>query len=257
MNCAEWQNWLQMYVDGACAPAEAQRVEAHLLGCAACAASAMERMNAKHALRAAALRYTPSADFHLRIEKTVQRGRARWPWFRPSGFLWLPQLAAATAALVLIVASAALWTRHVRNEQALAELVDMHITTLASAAPVDVVSTDRHTAKPWFQGKLPFTFNLPELKDSGYKLLGGKLVYVRHSPGAQLLFELRKHQMSVFIVQQQPGNAFEGSGAQTLRERGFSAEGWNQAGLHYTVIGDAGAADIDQLAVLLRSAASQ
>jgi len=257
MSCEEWQSWLQMYIDGGCAPAEAQRVEAHLLGCASCAANAMERMNAKRALRAAALRYTPSANFHLRIEKTVQTGRVRWPGFRPFGFLWLPQLAAATAALVLIVVSVALWTRHVRNQQALAELVDMHVTTLASSAPVDVVSTDRHTVKPWFQGKLPFTFNLPELKDSGYKLLGGKLVFVRHSPGAQLLYELRKHQLSVFIVQQPPASAFESSRVQSHHERGFSAEDWNQAGLHYTVVGDAGAADIDQLAVLLRAAGSQ
>jgi len=252
MSCEEWQNWLQMYVDGGCAPAEAQSVDAHLRGCSDCANSVLERMNAKRALRAAGLRYAPSADFHLRIEKSIQKGRTRRP-----GFRWLPQLAMATAALALIVISVGLWTRHVRNQQALAELVDMHVTTLASAAPVDVVSTDRHTVKPWFQGKLPFTFNLPELKDTGYRLVGGKLVYVRNSPGAQLLFELRKHQISVFIVQQQPGSPFAGSGVQNLRERGFSAEGWNQAGLHYTVVGDDGAADIDQLAALLRAAAGQ
>ena len=159
----------------------------------------------------------------------------------------------ATAALALIAVSVALWTRSVRSEQAVAELVDMHVTTLASAAPVDVVSTDRHTVKPWFQGKLPFAFNLPELKDSAYRLVGGKLVFVRRSPGAQLLFELRKHQLSVFITQQ-PGSA---SGVRTLRERGFSAETWSQAGLQYTVVGDAAAGDIDQLGQLLRTAASQ
>jgi anti-sigma factor RsiW len=226
-------------------------MEAHLSQCAACSAQARERMIAKRALRGAALRYAPSADFHLRIEKSLQRGRNPL-----RGFHWLPQFAAAAAALALIAVSVVLWTRHVRREQALAELVDMHVTTLASAAPVDVISTDRHTVKPWFQGKLPFTFNLPELRDSGYRLVGGKLVFEGQSPGAQLIYELRKHQISVFIVQQQ-GSALGDSGVRSDHERGFCAESWTAAGLQYTVVGDTGAGDIDQLGQLLRSAASQ
>jgi anti-sigma factor RsiW len=144
--------------------------------------------------------------------------------------------------------------RHQAHEQALTELLDMHVATLASANPVDVVSTDRHTVKPWFQGKLPFTFNLPELQDSPFKLLGGKLVYFRHNPGAQLLFEVRKHQLSVFIVQDETGSKLLQASAGASTEKGFSVEAWRQGGLHYVVISDTSPADVHALADLLRTA---
>src|SRR4029434_2685445 len=96
---------------------------------------------------------------------------------------------------------ATLWLQHSRSEQALSALADLHVSTLASANPVDVVSSDRYTAKPWCKGKLPFTFNLPELQTSPFKLIGGRLTYFQQSPGAQLLFEVAKHQISVFIFQ--------------------------------------------------------
>ena len=86
-------------------------------------------------------------------------------------------------------------TSHVNRQQALAQLLDLHVATTASSNPVDVLSTDRHTVKPWFQGKLPYAFNLPEFQDTPFKLIGGKLVYFRHTAGAQLLVELRKHQI--------------------------------------------------------------
>jgi anti-sigma factor RsiW len=126
---------------------------------------------------------------------------------------------------------------------------------MASANPVDVVSTDRHTVKPWFQGKLPFTFNLPELQDSPYKLLGGKLVYFKHTPGAQLLFELRKHQLSVFIVQDQQGVIPLGPAVSETSNRGFTVETWSQAGLRYVVISDTSFTDVHALSDLLRGAA--
>jgi anti-sigma factor RsiW len=121
----------------------------------------------------------------------VRRRRARTPkrprWAGP----WLPAFAAA-AALVLLLVLTAIWLQRARGEQALGELADLHVSTLASANPVDVISTDRHTVKPWFQGKLPFTFNLPEMQNSPLKLAGGRLAYFQQSPGAQLLFETRK-----------------------------------------------------------------
>ena len=138
-----------------------------------------------------------------------------------------------------------------RRNPALAQLLDLHVATTASSNPVDVLSTDRHTVKPWFQGKLPYAFNLPEFQDTPFKLIGGKLVYFRHTAGAQLLVELRKHQISVFIFQDQSGMRVASG---SVREKGFSAESWGEGGLRYTVVGDATAADIHQLAELLRAA---
>ena len=70
----------------------------------------------------------------------------------------------------------------------MSELADLHVATLASSNPVDVVSTDRHTVKPWFAGKIPFTFNLPELQDSPFVLVGGRVSYLTNRRGRSLFF---------------------------------------------------------------------
>jgi anti-sigma factor RsiW len=249
MNCEQWREQLDAYVDESCTPEQFAAIKEHLRICPSCAAEALRRLQLKRATRAAATaRFVPSPEFRLRIEKTVQKSRK--PLWKTA---WVPDLATALA-LLLVGVFVVVFTRHQAREQELTELLDLHVATLASANPVDVVSTDRHTVKPWFQGKLPFTFNLPELQDSSFNLLGGKLVYFRHNPGAQLLFEVRKHQISVFILQNRPVSELLPSAVTRSSEKGFSVETWGQAGLHYVVISDSSPADVRALADLLRAA---
>ncbi len=244
-----WQEKLDAYVDGDASQQDLAGLDAHLRTCPSCAADALGRVRIKRMTQAAAARYSPSPQFRLKIEKSIQKSRKPL-W----GFSWMPALATFAVALLLIVASAALWMRNSAREQTLAELLDLHVTTIASANPVDVISTDRHTVKPWFQGKLPFTFNLPELQNSPFKLAGGRVVYFRHNPGAQLLFELRNHRLSVFILQDQPGVIPLAMGTTVAREMAFNVETWSESGLRYVVIGDAGPAEIKELSELLKAA---
>jgi anti-sigma factor RsiW len=269
MSCQLWRDWLDPYIDGACTPEENAGIEDHLAACPACATEALARMRMKQAIRtAAAESYKPSPEFRLRVEQTIA-GPRKPPFAIP--YLTMPRLtlppltkswkqglAVAAAVLVLaFVTWSVIATRHAAREQALAQLLDLHVATMASLNPVDVVSTDRHTVKPWFLGRLPFTFNLPEVDGTPYKLLGGKLMYYRNSPGAQLLFDLRKHQLSVFILQEQPGTTPKSLGVAFDRQKGFSIETWSQGGLRYVVIGDSSAADVRALGDLLRAAGQQ
>lgn len=253
MSHDSWRAWLNPYLDGSCSPEEAAGIEDHLNNCPTCAADALGRLQMKIATRAAAsARYSPSPEFRLRIEKSLRIGRKPF-WAIP----WVQRSAAAAVALLLIFFSITLWNRHTARELAVAQLLDLHVATTASANPVDVVSTDQHTVKPWFQGKLPFAFNLPELQNSPFKLMGGKLMYFRDNPGAQLLFELRKHQISVFILQDRPGVTPPGTGVLTTRQKGFNIETWSAAGLRYVVVGDTPPTDVHDLSELLRVAARQ
>jgi anti-sigma factor RsiW len=118
---------------------------------------------------------------------------------------------------------------------------------------VDVLSTDRHTVKPWFQGKIPFTFNLPELQGSEFTLLGGRVTYLAQTPGAHLIYQFRKHQISVFIFQDR-GEETASLPSGPMHTLSFTVESWAQNGLRYFVVGDAGAADIQALSQLLRDA---
>ena len=251
MSCDLQQGKLNAYVDGECSQEELASMDAHLRTCPSCAADALGRLQMKRMTKAAAARYAPSPEFRLRIEKSIQaKGEPFW------GFTWMPRFAAAAVAVaLLLIVVSVVWTRHAAREQAVAELLDLHVATLASANPVDVVSTDRHTVKPWFQGKLPFTFNLPELQNSPFKLIGGKVIYFDHNPGAQLLFQLGNHQLSVFILQNRPGMMPQAMAVTSAREMAFNVESWSEGGLRYVVIGDASPADIRALGELLRAAA--
>src|ERR1700685_438147 len=223
-------------------------LDAHLRGCPPCAADVLSRLQTTRAVHSAGLRYRPSPQFRDRVRKSIASKPRRSP-IR----MWLG--ATAAVALLLIVGFVTLSVRRGEmRREVFGELADLHVATLASANPVDVISTDRHTVKPWFQGKIPFTFNLPELQGSEFTLVGGRVAYLGQSPGAELIYQLRKHQISVFLFQDRGGVRELGSSARSQKVLSFNMESWNQGGLRYFVIGDASDDDIRQLADMLKKA---
>ncbi len=250
MNCDWIRQRMDAYVDNELPEAEAAEFEAHMRSCAACANAALEQTRLKLATRTAGQRFTPPAEFLQRMEQNLRPQSAKPSWRLLRWPVALPvAMAAALLLAVLLIAN----FQHRRA--AYAELADLHVTTLASANPVDVISEDRHTVKPWFAGRIPFTFDLPELKDTGFELSGGRVVYLQHSPGAQLLYTLRKHRLSVFIFQD--GQAWPGMMTGASSELSFHMESWSHSGLRYVIVGDVSDADIHSLAELLRKVARQ
>ncbi|MGZ4731255.1 MAG: anti-sigma factor family protein [Terriglobales bacterium] len=248
MACELWTEKLDAYVDGELPADEARALDEHLRGCASCAAEGLRKVQQKRAVQAAGQKFTPDLAFRNRIQKSIAAPRSS-PWRRH----WLPIFATVTAAV--LIASAFLLTQYRRGgeQQLVSELVDQHVATLASPNPVDVVSTDRHTVKPWFEGKIPFTFNLPELQGSAFTLVGGRVAYVNQSPGAELIFRVRQHQISVFIFQERGLGGARGNEA-VRTALSFEVRSWCHNGLCYFVIGDASAQDLYQLSELLKAA---
>jgi anti-sigma factor RsiW len=126
---------------------------------------------------------------------------------------------------------------------------------LASDHPVDVISTDRHTVKPWFAGRIPFSFNVPEFAGTEFTLIGGRVAYLQQEPGAQLIVGVKQHRISVLIFRESAEldralPAGRGAGPRA----GFNAATWNSGGLRFVVIGDADASAIDSLAQRFRQA---
>ena len=152
--------------------------------------------------------------------------------------------------------SGAFWLQHSRGDQALGELADLHVSTLASANPVDVVSSDRHTVKPWFQGKLPFTFNLPDLERLRSSFSADASRTSSRVPAHNCCLTSGKHRISVFIFQDRAELIRLNSGSSLSRKLAFNIETWAEGGLCYFVVGDANPADIHDLSELLRSARS-
>jgi anti-sigma factor RsiW len=225
--------------------------DGHVRICPSCAADALARVRMKRTVQAAGRRFNPSAEFRRRVQQSIaarsRRGVAPFGWM----------IATATIAVLVVAGLAATYMGRQRDhqEQVYSELADLHVATLASSSPVDVVSTDRHTVKPWFQGKIPFAFDLPELQNSEFSLLGGRITYLGQTPGAHLIYKVRKHEISVFIFQEGSlRGRWDGASAVT-KELSFNMETWSEGSLRYCIVGDAAVTDINNLAELLKHVA--
>ena len=242
MTCELWRDQIEAYVDGELASSHEAEVAGHLRECSACNAFAAESIHLKRTVAQAGRRYQPSAEFRDQIVRSIGAKPSR---SRP---FWM-QLALAAASVIAI--AAVMFALRDHGNDINREIADVHLDTIASANPVDVVSTDMHTVKPWFQGKVPFTFNVPELGGSPFTLLGGRVVYVRGTPCAQLLFQYRLHRVTTLI-----GAASvlgTGDGQQTLGN-GFHLVRSEKSGYAFVTVGDAGMETVSDLAQRVRAA---
>ena len=251
MVCESWKTKLDTYLDGELPSEEMRAFDVHVHNCPYCSADALTRVQTKRTIQVAGKRFAPSAEFRRRMQQRIaakpRRGRF--------GFAWMTATAAIAVLAVVGLTATYNERERVRTEQVYSEVADLHVATLASSSPVDVISTDRHTVKPWFQGKIPFAFDLPELQNSEFSLLGGRMTYLDQTPGAHLIYDVRKHHISVFVFQERslrlPGGLNDYSF--TPKSVSFNMETWSHGGLRYFVIGDASAADIDSLAKLFKA----
>ncbi len=248
MVCESWKTKLETYLDSELPSEQMREFDAHVHSCASCAADALDQVQMKRAVQMAGNRYVPSADFRRRVQNSIAKPQRS---FRMAWML-------AVAAMVLIVGSltSAYLAARSGRDRTFSEIADLHVETLASSTLVDVISTDRHTVKPWFQGKIPFAFNLPELQNSEFSLLGGRMTYLDQTPGAHLIYDVRKHHISVFVFQERALPASLNASSSAPKPSPFNMETWSQNGLRYFVIGDASPTDINHLANLFKAARS-
>jgi anti-sigma factor RsiW len=247
MTCEAWKTKLDAYLDGELPAEEMRAFDVHVHSCSSCAPDVLTRVQMKRNIQAAGKRFTPGEDFRKRMQQSI----AAKPERKTFGTSWVMAVA-LMAVFAVIGLTVSKQRQHVEANQTFSEVADMHVATLASASPFDVVSSDRHTVKPWFQGKIPFTFTLPELQNSEFSLLGGRVTYMQQTPGAHLIYAVGKHRISVFIFPESSLHEKLAAGLTADKELSFNIATWTQDGLRYFVIGDAGAADIDGLARLFK-----
>jgi len=232
---------LNAFIDGELSSNEAHEVQQHLTDCHPCALRVLSATQLKAATARASQRFAapPEALARLTAQLRPQEPKktARIYTFRP--FAW------AALAASLVVAISLLGWRQVHQTNALsAELLDQHLATLSSGAAPEVLSTDRHTVKPWFQGKLPFSFNLPDVYPADTTLKGGNLTYLNGQPAALLLFTIHKHEVSVFLTPR--------AGSPTITtlpgiRSGFAIDHATTQDLRIIAVSDVNPADLDRL----------
>ena len=238
------------FVDGEASPGEMAEVQQHLAGCHPCALRLLSAVQLKAATARAAQRFPAPPEALARLSAQLRpaepKKTARIYTFHSSAW-------GAIAAGLLVVASLIGW-RQIREANTLsAELLDQHLATLSSGASPEVVSTDRHTVKPWFQGKLPFSFNLPDTLPLDMALTGADLTYLNGQPAALLLFTIHKHEVSAFVTQRSNGLfAATPSGSRS----GFTIRHATTQDLHIVAVSDVNPSDLDQLVSALVRAQS-
>ncbi|MGA3048814.1 MAG: zf-HC2 domain-containing protein [Terracidiphilus sp.] len=205
---------LSALADGELAAEQLETTNQHLAECPSCTSNALQSSLLKSAMGKTGQRFAPTHEFQARVARQIKGGLplqevSRLVDSRSSNrgsllYSW------TAAAAVLFVSIGIILVQHNWNRSATAsvefaalatEACDQHIATLASNASPEVISSDRHTVKPWFQGKLPFSFNLPDNLPNGTILDGANLTYIHGLPAAQLLYSIGKHRVSVYLEQ--------------------------------------------------------
>jgi anti-sigma factor RsiW len=236
---------LNALVDGELTRDEIALVKQHLDECARCTSQALAQSLLKAATKKAGLRYAPTGALEDRMAAIVKQhsSSSQRAGQSDGGRLGLGLAAAAVMLLAVSIAGTAFWGRH-PSEPAIAsanraaletEMIDQHIATLAANSPPEVISSDRHTVKPWFQGKLPFSFNLPENLPADTKLEGADLTYIHGQPAAQLLYSIGKHRVSVFVTQRTDSKVVIGPPSD---HAGFHVAGFNTRDLDAIAVSD-------------------
>jgi len=243
MTCADVERDLDAYVDRELDPAAQGAVRNHLLDCLACRRRADDRGALGRLIR--------SLPYHTAPDRLRARAVApvmRWP--RRRMLTW------AAAATLVVAASGGValrrsWpTAETPSADAVAaNIVNGHVRSLLADHLLDVRSTDQHTVKPWFAGKLDFSPPVQDLASSGYPLVGGRIDYLSERPIAVLVYRRQQHVINVFMWP----TAERVLAPLTWSMRGFHVKHWTRSGMSFWAVSDVNDAELSGLARSLQA----
>jgi anti-sigma factor RsiW len=240
MTCDEAEILLHALLDGELDAGHAREVEDHIAGCPACAAQFKAYRELSSAVAGADLAYAAPASLRRRIEASLPQ--AQTPMRAPSRRSVLKGFAMGSA--VSAIAATGLVAIVLRNddEQRIeSEIVSAHLRSLQAGHLTDVISTDQHTVKPWFNGKLDVAPPVIDLTAQGFTLIGGRLDYVDARPIGAIVYRRRQHVINLFVAQTA---STESRAAKMETIQGFNIRRWSDRGLNYWAVSDLAADEL-------------
>jgi anti-sigma factor RsiW len=239
MTHEEIRELIHPYADGELDVVNAREVEKHLTGCDDCRRLEHRVRVLRDALRRSAPAYRAPARLRRNVRRAVRKeaGAGR-EFFSP----WLTLASGAVFAVVVLTFAFYQTTRSSRNSLA-DELVADHVRSLLATHLVDVVSSDQHTVKPWFEGKVDFAPEVRDLASDGFPLLGGRLDYLDGRTVVALVYRRNKHPINVFV---EPASTSGEEKPSTSSHRGYNLVHWRQRGLNYWAVSDLNATELEQ-----------
>jgi anti-sigma factor RsiW len=238
MTCDEAEILIHALIDGELDAGHAREVEAHVAECPHCAAALAAYRRMSQEIAAADLRYTAPPSLRRRIDAALPQTRAPSRRSVLKGFAMGSAVSAlAATGLVAIV------LRNDDEQRIMSEVVSAHLRSLQAGHLTDVISTDQHTVKPWFNGKLDVSPPVIDLTAQGFTLLGGRLDYVDARAIGAVVYRRRQHVINLFIAQTP---SIERRSAKTEIIQGFNIRRWSERGLNYWAVSDIGADELNE-----------
>lgn len=259
MSCELTQRYVAGYLDGELDLVRTIEMETHLKTCPDCAQELETQQALRAALQRSSLAYAAPAVLRERIHSTVQSSRGAEFKERKIGWLSLNIWPLAGAFALLALFSVGGWQLTARlygpssDERIAAEVFSNHVRSLEGSHLMDVVSTDQHTVKPWFDGKLDFSPPVEDLATDGFALVGGRLDYLQGREVAALIYQRRKHVINVFVWP-------DATGLRTAKavesRQGYNIMRWSRGGFQFWAVSDVAAPDLAQFVRLLETRVS-
>ena len=249
MTCQETGQLIHALKDGELDLVKSIEIEAHLRECRSCAQAQEEILRLRSLMKDASLRFTPAANFEKRLRSAVRReakeiSMPQAPWWRWS------MAGASLVVLVMIFWALVVILNRPPSDVAIAqEVVSSHVRSLMAQHLTDVPSSDQHSVKPWFDGKLDFSPPVKDLDQQGFTLKGGRLDYIEGRPVAAIVYERRQHLINVFVW---PTNSNSKSTAQASVRQGYNLIRWTNSGMDWWAISDLNLAELQQFVQLLQ-----
>jgi anti-sigma factor RsiW len=249
VDCKDAEKLLDSYVDRELDVVHSLEIENHLRECGACSERHESRQVLQSALSNASLYFKAPGDLRGKIQSSLRKSAQAeaaprvlsWPWLNAA----VPLAVAAIAILIFVPL-----LRGPSAEELLSrELVSSHVRSLMANHLADVASSDEHTVKPWFAGKLNFSPQVVDLQHQGFPLVGGRLDYVDNKPVAALVYARQKHFINLFVW---PSGSVADAEMRAISRQGYNIFHWTKAGMTYWAVSDLNASELQQFARLVQ-----
>ncbi|MEA3025005.1 MAG: hypothetical protein QOF91_290 [Alphaproteobacteria bacterium] len=249
MTCDDAKVLLHALLDGELDAGHAREVEAHIAGCPRCAAELRQYREMRQAMSGANLRLAAPAALRSRIEAAIPVPAVRAP--APSRRSLLKGFAFGTAFSAVAAAGMVFMVvRSDEDQRILGDVVSAHLRSLQAEHLTDVPTSDQHTVKPWFNGRLAVAPPVADLTAQGFTLLGGRLDYIDGKPVAAIVYKRRVHVINLFVA--------EAAGVENVPRhetvQGFNVRRWTEQGLRFIAISDINADELAEFGAKFEAA---
>src|SRR5271154_4329862 len=235
MNCQQARPLIDFYADGELDAAGILELEKHFHDCPACALARRNAQALKKSLKQDVLFFTAPTELRRRIKAELRsqiEPKSCWSFWNWN-WLTTATTSVATACIALLLTLSL--TRPSAEQRLTQEIVSSNIRSLMADHMLDVVSTDQHTVKPWFNGKLDFSPPVKDLKAQEFPLIGGRLDYIGGRSVAALVFHRNKHVINLFIW---PVNEKDSKPVSLTPIQGYNVIQWSEAEMTFWAVSD-------------------